>query len=241
MQQTLLMLPILVPVIFWAVYHHHKDRHLPEPPLNLAVCFILGLGAAALSKLMYLGLEPLGLRYDAVALGADHPLGLLAFSLLAIGPIEELAKLLPFILIVLRFKAFDEPLDGIIYASFIALGYAAAENIDYLEYLTPLEAAARGFASPVVHILFASIWAHWITQAWLQRKPLGMPVIRGFFLSAALHGSYDFLVLLNPVAALPIAATLIITIWIWRLVLMRRLHRDAIEASSGPSQPSQAP
>ena len=184
---------------------------------------------------MYVGLEPLGLRYDAVALGADNPAGLLAYALLGIGPIEELAKLLPFLLIVVRFKAFDEPLDGIIYASFIGLGYAASENVYYLDYLTPLESAASGFAGPVVHILFASIWAHWITQAWLQDKPLFLPVVLGFALSAMLHGTYDFLVLLSPVLALPIAATLIIAIWIWRLFLMRRLHRAAVDDDS--SQP----
>jgi len=162
MQQTLLMLPIAVPVLFWAAYHYHKDRHLPEPVLNLVLCFGLGLGAALLSKFLYASLEPMGLRFDAGVLATDNPVALLAYALLAIGPIEEIAKLLPFVLVVIRFKAFDERLDGIIYASFIALGYAASENMDYLEYLTPLEAAARGFASPVVHILFASIWAHWI-------------------------------------------------------------------------------
>jgi RsiW-degrading membrane proteinase PrsW (M82 family) len=237
MQLTLLILPILVPVTFWAAYHYHKDRHLPEPLLNLAVCFILGLGSAGLSKLMYMGLEPLGLRYDAVALAAENPLGLLAFSLLAIGPIEELAKMLPFVLIALRFKAFDEPLDGIIYASFIALGYAAAENVYYAEFLTPLEVAARGFASPVVHMLFASIWAHWITQAWLTGKSLGLPTALGFLLSALLHGAYDFLVLLSPVSALPIAATMIAGIWVWRLFLMRRLHREAVRKSKDRARP----
>ncbi len=232
MQQALLILPVVLPVIFWAAYHIHKDRHLPEPPRNLALCFGLGLAAAAISKLLYMGLEPLGLRYDAVALAAENTLGLLAFALLAIGPIEEFAKLLPFVLVVLRLKALDEPLDGIIYASFIGLGYAAVENIHYLDYLTPLEAAARGFASPVVHILFASIWAHWITQARLRGRSVGIALAAGLTLSAALHGFYDFLVLLNPVSALPIAASLIIAIWIWRLILMRRLHRDAVEKSS---------
>jgi len=231
MQQILLILPILIPVIFWAAYHYHKDRHLPEPPMNLALCFAMGLAASALSKLMYFGLEPLGLRYDAVALATDSPLGLFAFALLAIGPIEEFAKMVPFILIVLRFEAFDEPLDGIIYASFIALGYAAAENVNYLDFLTPLESAARGFASPVVHILFASIWAHRITQAWLKQEPLGLAIASGFLLAALLHGSYDFLVLLNPVVTPPIAAALIIAIWIWRLILLRRLHRDAVDGT----------
>jgi RsiW-degrading membrane proteinase PrsW (M82 family) len=193
---------------------------------------VLGVVAAGISKLMYIGLDPLGLRFDAVALGSENPLGLLAYALLAIGPIEEFAKMLPFVLVVLRFKAFDEPLDGIIYASFIGLGYAATENLYYLDFLTPLESAARGFASPVVHILFASIWAHWITQARMQHRPIGKALVLGLMLSALLHGIYDFLVLLNPVSAVPIAATLIIAIWIWRLVLMRRLHHDAIRKSS---------
>ena len=228
MQQTLLMLPIAIPVLFWAAYHYHKDRHLPEPVLNLVLCFGLGLGAALLSKFLYASLEPMGLRFDAGVLAADKPVALLAYALLAIGPIEEIAKLLPFVLVVIRFKAFNERLDGIIYASFIALGYAASENMDYLEYLTPLEAAARGFASPVVHILFASIWAHWITDAWLKKERLGKAIAIGFVLSALLHGFYDFLVLLSPTAALPVAAALILGIWIWRLLLMRRLHRHAV-------------
>jgi len=186
---------------------------------------------------MYMGLEPLGLRYDAVGLATENPLGLLAFALLAIGPIEELAKMLPFVLIAIRFKAFDEPLDGIIYASFIALGYAAAENVYYLDFLTPLQAAARGFASPVIHIPFASIWAHWITQAWLKGYSLWLPAAWGFSLSALLHGGYDFLVLLNPVSALPIAAAMIIGIWVWRLFLMRRLHREAVRRTKDGSGP----
>ena len=238
MQQALLILPILLPVLFWAAYHYHKDRHLPEPPQNLLLCFVLGLAAAPLSKLMYMGLEPLGLRFDAVALAETNPAGLLAYALLAIGPIEESVKLLPFLLVVVRFKAFDEPLDGIIYASFIGLGYAAAENFYYLDYLTPLEAAARGFASPVVHILFASIWAYWFTQAWLAGKAVALPLAIGFGVAAALHGIYDFLVLLEPVAALPIVATLIVAIWIWRLILMRRLHHDALQKSALNREPN---
>jgi len=233
MQQILLVLPVILPVFFWAAYHYHKDRHLPEPPLNLALCFTLGLGAAIISRLMYAGLEPLGLRFDAVALGSENPVGLLAYAVLAIGPIEEFAKLLPFVLVVLRLKAFDDSMDGIVYASFIGLGYAAAENVQYLSYLTPLESAARGFASPVVHILFASIWAHWIARAWFDKRPIGLALLAGFLLSAFLHGIYDFLVLLSPISALPIAATLIIAIWIWRLVLMRRLHHDAVDKTSG--------
>ena len=214
-------------VLFWAGYHWQKDRHLPEPPGNLALCFVLGLLAAGLSKLMYVGLDPLGLRFDAGELALNSPLGLFAYALLAIGPIEELAKLLPFVVVVLRFRAFDEPIDGIIYASFIALGYATVENLQYLAYLTPVEAWARAFASPVIHILFASIWAYRITGAHLRSSGVARAAITGLLLAALLHGLYDFLVLLQPVAALPVAATMIVGMWVWRLRLLRRLSAEA--------------
>ena len=231
MLNGLLILPVVLPVIFWAAYHYHKDRHLPEPLGNLLLSFGLGIVAAGLSKAMYLGLEPLGLRLDAVALAETNGPALLAYALLGIGPIEEMAKLLPFLIVVIRLKAFDEPLDGLIYASFIALGYAAVENYHYMNFLTGVEAAARGFAGPVIHILFASIWAHWITQAWLRRDSIVRPALYGFLLAAGLHGLYDFMVLRHPVSALPITAAMIVSIWIWRLRLMNRMHEDAVRDS----------
>jgi len=227
MNAVLLTLPVFVPVVFWAAYHYHKDRHLPEPVGNLLLAFALGIGATYLSKGLYLSLGWIDLRYDAVALADSDPIGLLAYSILAIGPIEELSKLLPFVLIVLRMKAFDEPMDGIIYASFIALGYAAAENIHYLQFLTPLEAAARGFAGPVVHILFASIWGHWIGCAYLAGRSILKCGLEGFAIAAVLHGIYDFVVLLSPAWSLPVGALGIVMLWIWRLKLLRQMHRNA--------------
>jgi RsiW-degrading membrane proteinase PrsW (M82 family) len=151
---------------------------------------------------------------------------------LAIGPIEEFAKLLPFVLVIIRMKAFDEPLDGIIYASFIALGYAAAENVHYQQFLTPFEAAARGFAGPVVHILFASIWGHRIGCAHLAGRSILKSGLEGFAIAALLHGVYDFVVLLNPSWSLPVAAAGIIVLWIWRLRLLHAMHLDAVNDSS---------
>ena len=231
MQQGLLILPVVAPVLFWAAYHYYKDRDLPEPPGNLLLCFVLGIFAAGLSKAMYVGLEPLGLRFDAVALAADNGPGLFVYAMLAIGPIEELAKMIPFLLVVVRFKAFDDPMDGIIYASFIAVGYAAVENYHYLDFLTTTEAFARGFAGPVIHIVFASIWAHWIARALLDGKSAVRPALIGFVLAAGLHGFYDFLVLRQALLALPIAAALIATIWVWRLRLMQDMHEQASKGS----------
>jgi RsiW-degrading membrane proteinase PrsW (M82 family) len=227
MEQLLLIAPIAVPVLFWAVYHYYKDRHLPEPVGHLALTFLLGIAAAWISTALYSGLDWIGLRFDAGYLADTSSWALLAYSLLAIGPIEELAKLLPFLLVVLRFKEFDEPMDGIIYASFIGLGYAAIENWQYLEYLTTTEALARGFASPVIHILFASIWGHWIGKAHLAGRSIVPATFASLAVAAGLHGLYDFVVILNANFALPIAALLILTMWLWRLKVLRAMHKAA--------------
>ena len=227
MSQSIRLLPILLPLVFWAVYHYHKDRHLPEPLGHLLLALLLGVLAAGLSRLMYMGLGPLGLRFDASALADSDPVALFAYAMLAIGPIEEIAKLVPFVLVVLRLRVFDEPMDGIIYASFIGLGYAAIENWQYLDYLTVTEAYARGFASPVVHMLFASIWGHWIARARLGDRSVPSAAAIGLGIAAFLHGIYDFIVILNPHNALPLAALLIVAVWIWRLRLLRRMHEDA--------------
>ena len=231
MSSILLLLPVVLPILFWGAYHYHKDRHLPEPVGRLALAFALGLLSAAISRALYVALGWASLRYDALALADGNTLGLLAYSMLAIGPVEELAKLLPFLLLVLRFPEMDEPIDGIIYASFVALGYAAVENYMYLDYLTPAEAAARGFAGPVVHILFASIWGYTLGCAHLRGESLLRGLASGFVIAAGLHGLYDFIVLQRSLNALPIAATLIVGVWIWRLRLLHSLQKAA-----GPGQ-----
>ena len=227
MQQLLVCLPVALPVLFWAVYHYHKDRHLPEPVGNLVLTLLLGALAAGISMALYKGIGLLGLRFDAGHLADTNPAALFAYSMMVIGPVEELAKIVLFLIVVLRFKKFDEPIDGIIYASFIGLGYAAVENWQYLDYLTTTQAYARGFASPVVHILFASIWGHWIAKAHLNRRSVATAALAGLAIAAGLHGLYDFVVILNPGNSLPIAAIVIVAIWLWRLKLMRALHDEA--------------
>lgn len=238
MEYSILIFPVILPMLFWAWYHYHKDRHLPEPPSHLAAAFLLGGVAFWLGKLMYMGLGYLGLRFDAYLLAETNQLGLFLYAVLAIGPIEELAKLIPFLLVITRFPEFDEPIDGIIYASFIALGFATLENIQYLEFVTSGEALARGFAGPVIHMVFASIWGYYIGRAWLRREGLVGTILLALGGTAMLHGIYDYLVIALPRFALPASALLVLGIWIWRMFLIRDLHAAARNHNDGLASPA---
>jgi len=224
----LLLYAVLLPLVFWAAYHYYHDRHRPEPVMNLLMTLGLGVAASLLATLGYLALDLVGARFDALTLAETNVPGLVLYAVLGIGLIEELAKLLPFLLIVLHFRDFDEPLDGIVYASFIALGFAMAENYHYAAHLTASEAIARGFAAPVVHIVFASLWGHHVGMAALTGRPVLPVALRWLAVTAALHGGYDVIVLAFSDAALLVASALVLVIWGWRLrVIWRNRPADA--------------
>ncbi len=218
------LLPVIIPIAFWAAYHWQVDRQLPEPPGHLLLAFGSGIASFYLGLLLYWGLGLFNLRQDAYLLAASNLPGLFAYGVLVIGMIEESVKILPFLLLVLRFREFNEPIDGIIYASFIALGFSAMENIYYLDSLTTVQAWARGFAAPVVHIVFASIWGYHIGKAHLLGKALTPIVSITLAATAFLHGAYDFVAIGLPTTALPFVTALIVGLWIRRLYLIRDLH-----------------
>ena len=223
MNLSALVFALLFPLLFWAAYHYYHDRHRPEPIGNLLLCLLLGIASAYLNRGMYVGLGTIGLRYDALELAHTNPVGLFAYAVLVIGLTEELAKMLPFVAIVLRFRAFDDARDGIVYASFIALGFSVVENLHFLPMLGAAEGIARGFAGPLVHIVFASVWGYHVGVALRSGQPVLPAAAVWLAATAVLHGIYDFIVLGFPQPALIVAAVLIVTVWLWRLRLIASL------------------
>ena len=148
---------LTLPLLFWAAYHYYHDRHRPEPLPLLIFAIVIGFLASYIGILLYETLDDLGLRRDAFALANESPAHLFVYAVAAIGPIEEFAKFLPFLLLLIHLDHFDEPFDGVVYASFIAMGFSLSENRHYLLVLDGAEALGRAIAAPMVHILFASI------------------------------------------------------------------------------------
>ncbi len=103
MRTIVYLMPVILPVLFWAGYHYYKDRHLPEPVSHLLLAFILGVGSFYLGMFMYQALGFVNLRHDAYLLAETNLPGLFAYAILVIGVIEELAKMIPFLLVVIHF------------------------------------------------------------------------------------------------------------------------------------------
>lgn len=224
---------VLAPALFWSGYLYYKDRFQPEPLLKFGSAYLAGI-AAALVCLLALRLLPLiGVPDDPSALMETGGWPFLAHSLAVTGFVEELFKFLPFILIVVRYRCFDEKTDGIIYASAIALGFASFENMRALVLLSGWELYGRAFASPLTHTMFASIWGYLVGIARLKQKRLWGPSILGLILAATAHGVFNFLATSSKLRLG--AALFILVIWIWQI---RKLEKSPSTGKrSGPASP----
>ena len=220
---------IVAPAVFWLLYHVYKDRYRPEPPIRLGIAFFLGSLAGFLCLEAYRLANRLGAATDPFALAERDPFGFFVYAVLAVGVVEEVAKFLPFALICLRFREFDERIDGLIYASAVGLGFAAYENLVYMQMLTGPALLGRALASPLVHAMFASIWGDAVARARFEGRSIARASVGGLALAAVVHGIYDFVVLAVPASVRPIAAAIVLAIWIWRIRLIQRLQREARE------------
>lgn len=233
MTVSLIVSGIIAPALFWIGYLYYKDRFQPEPVLNIGITYILGFVAAYACFKSYSLLPFLGLPVDASILMEEHGLPFLYYCLGAAGFLEELSKFLPFILIVVRLRAFDERVDGIIYASVIALGFASYENLHYLPLLDGFALFGRAIASPLTHTIFASIWGYSAGMAYLKYKSeksgqacrrTWMTSIIGLIIASWFHGIFNYL---TTSAALRILSTAVILgIWVWQLRRIEKLNKE---------------
>jgi len=214
---------IIAPAIFWLGYLYFKDRVQPEPLRTTGITYILGMLAAILAIQIFKVLPLLGIPEDPSALMDTNRLKFLWYSVGITGFFEEFCKFLPFFFIVLRFKPFDEEIDGIIYSSIIGLGFASYENARYLVYMDGLELFGRAFTSPLTHAIFASIWGYVVGAAWFKSRSILKASLMGLGLAALCHGFFNFL---TTSSALRVGASiLILIIWIWQIRLIERLRQ----------------
>jgi RsiW-degrading membrane proteinase PrsW (M82 family) len=216
---------ILGPAVFWIGYFYYKDRFRPEPLANLVTCFGLGFAFAFLCSEFYKFLAWAGVSADfQFILTRTTPVRFFSYSVIFIGLVEETFKYLPFVLIVLRFKAFDEMIDGIIYAAALAVGFASFENLGYLPLMKGLAFLGRALAAPLTHAVFSSIWGYAVGKARVSRRSILIPSVVGLALAGMAHGLFNFLTFSHTLRIL--SALLILVIWAWGIRILEKRGRE---------------
>ncbi len=128
MENWMILAAALAPAVILLYYIYRKDKFQQEPVKELLKAFGYGVLSVFVSLAISL---PLG----AFGFYVDDPFtfgGAVADSFFGAAIPEEIAKFLMFWLLIRKSRYFDEHMDGIVYASCVALGFAGLENILYL-------------------------------------------------------------------------------------------------------------
>jgi RsiW-degrading membrane proteinase PrsW (M82 family) len=208
--------------ILWLIYFNLKDRLRPEPRLLLVLAFILG-GLSAVAGLAAYGLAVMTSLPAEPGGSAGE---ILFYCLAVVGPIEEGVKFLFARAFIFRLKHFDEPIDGIVYAAAVAVGFASFENLIYLPHLAWPEQLARALASPLTHSLFAAIWGFGVSRAFFSSNSRAARLswqLLTLLASMLLHGLYDFFLLAS--GATFIASGIALVLWLSLIAYARHATR----------------
>jgi protease PrsW len=175
----------LAPGLFWLWFFYKQDAYEPEPLSLVAKMYFLGMVAAAIA---------LFLENIFVPFIPD-----LLFPALAVPVTEELAKFAMVVLFVYRDAEFDEPMDGIVYATATALGFATLENLLYVLPVQSLSSLVvsgtfRAILSVPGHALFAVFWGYALGIAKFRPPGKKIPIVAvGLLLAIAVHGFFNLL------------------------------------------------
>ncbi|MEY3248623.1 MAG: hypothetical protein RL742_666 [Bacteroidota bacterium] len=185
-----LFLLALLPGLLVSYIMVRLDRYEHEPMIPLLGSFIGGavaiLPAVQIEKAAFIWIGRPGQLPLAESL-------LLGFVFIAAN--EELMKFL-----LLRFGLyprafFNEPLDGIVYAVLIAMGFATAENIAYADRFGPATLLFRTLTALPAHLIFAIIQGYYAGLAKFRPAQSRSLLWRGWLLATLLHGMYDLVIL----------------------------------------------
>ncbi len=177
----------IVPTLLLCWYVYYLDKYEKEDWVVLALHFLLGVLIAV--PVYYLE------KYAALS-GLENPGNLWAtilFAFLIVAFVEEFGKFLPLGVWTYRASFFNEPMDGIVYAVFIAMGFAAFENGAYAWKHDIETTLVRAFTAVPAHAAFGVVQGYYAGLARFdERKHAVWGLLKGLLLSILIHGLYDF-------------------------------------------------
>jgi RsiW-degrading membrane proteinase PrsW (M82 family) len=194
----------IAPGIALLAYFYWKDRYDAEPLSMVVKLFLSGMLIVLPAMIVQRGLM--------LWLG-DSPL---TFSFVISAGVEELLKFFVLYHIIFNHTEFDEPYDGIVYATAVSLGFATLENVLYafLQPTTFGTLMVRALLPVSGHALFGVFMGYSLGRAKFStgtkvRYHLWMAML----LPLVWHGLFDFMMLTVPSGWIWVAVPFMFFLW----------------------------
>jgi RsiW-degrading membrane proteinase PrsW (M82 family) len=186
----ILLIASLAPVFIILFYIYFRDKYDKEPIGLLVKAVVAGLVIVLpviFVERLLMGLMPPMEKISSAAYNA----------FVVAATTEELFKFVALYLLVWKSPSFNEKFDGIVYAVFVSLGFAAVENIMYVMDSGMQTAIMRSLTAVPAHALFGVTMGYYLGIARMYdelRKPY---LWKALLIPILLHGIYDFILMVE--------------------------------------------
>lgn len=176
----------ILPVLLLLLYIYKQDKYEKEP-LKLLILAFFG------------GILSIGLDLILVSLINNYWYSDTVFysAFMEAGFPEELSK---FIILFLFFwwnKNFNEYMDGIVYATFVSLGFACIENILYVFGGGIGTGIMRAIISVPGHFLFGVLMGYFLSLAKFTPNKKLFYILLSIIVPGLVHGLFDWLLMIT--------------------------------------------
>ena len=180
----------LAPVFIILFYIYFRDKYEKEPLGLLGKAVLAGvlmvIPILIVERLLSAFMPPLG-KVASAAYSA----------FLVAGSTEELFKYLALYLLIWKNPNFNEKFDGIVYAVFVSLGFAAVENVLYVMDSGFHTAIIRAITAVPAHAIFGITMGYYFGIAHMYTEIRKENLIKAVFFPILLHGVYDFILMVE--------------------------------------------
>ena len=194
----MILILAVAPPLLIAYYVYQKDKYDKEPKSLIIKSFLFGC----------LGIIP-AIFLEIFAEGMFTNLFLYVF--IGIAFVEEGVKYFFLKKYLFNNKEFNEPMDGIVYAVMISLGFATVENIAYVFNNQGQEinvAIIRMFTASPLHAVCGVILGYFVGLAKFSNNK-NILLYKGLFLATLVHALYNYFIFLGQGLILSIIALVV--------------------------------
>ena len=215
----------LLPAIYLMKYIYRKDTVEKEPSMLLMSLLIYGVIAALISiALEGIGTKILNSLMDQSSVGYT-----LVLAFVVVAMVEEGAKFAMLKRRTWREVKYNYRFDGIVYAVFVSLGFAAFENIGYVLGYGLSVAPARALLAVPGHMCFGVFMGTFYgrakqCQVWGDKSEERANLWLGYIVAVLLHGFYDSCAMINTVAS---SITFIAFVVIMYIVVIKKVNKES--------------
>lgn len=181
-----LLILSLAPVVVIATYIYYRDKYEKEP-IRLLL-FSLLVGGLTVIPILFIEqfLSSFSTFFNGLVAAAWKAFVVAAFS-------EELFKYLALYLLIWKSPEFNEKFDGIVYATYVSLGFAGVENVLYVMEGGLSTGVMRAITAVPAHAIFGITMGFYFGLAKFYEKDRSRLKIKALAYPILLHGIYDFI------------------------------------------------